>query len=162
MKEKKETNKILQRMLEILAKNEARIQAKELVSESDELIDKAEKEGEDATKKIQTTFDRIHDKLFTVNSILVALYVGFAKFPQDNPIFSLWLVLFPISNIFYLIYLEISQMSIFRHASQRMNWNFTTDVDKYGKMINRQTLKSILAWIFTIGLVVFLAIKVIW
>ncbi len=162
MEEQNETNKLLQRMLEIMAQNEARIQTKELTSESDGLIDKAEKEGEEATKKIQTTFDRIHDKLFTVNSILVALYVGFGKFPQDEPIFSLWYVMFPIANIFYLIYLEISQMSIFRHASQRMNWNFTTDVDKYGRMINKQTWKSIFAWLFTIGLVIFLAIKVIW
>jgi len=161
MKEQKETNNLLQRMLDIMAQNEARIQTKELTSDTDGLINKAEKEGEEATKKLQTTFDRIHDKLFTVNSILVALYVGFAQFPQDDPIFSLWFVLFPIANIFYLIYLEISQMRIFRHASQRMNWNFTTDVEKYGRMINQQTLKSIFAWLFTIGLVTFLAIKVI-
>lgn len=64
MEEQKETNKVLQRMLEIMAQNEARIQTKELTSESEGLIDKAEKEGEEATKKLQTTFDRIHDKLF--------------------------------------------------------------------------------------------------
>lgn len=161
MEVNKETNKTLQQILKLLAKNEARIQTNKLTSEGDDLIKKAEKEGEEASKKLQITFDRIHDKLFTINSILIALYIGFAKFPEENPIFSLWFVLLPIGNIFYLVYLEISQMSIFRHASQRMKWNFTSDVEKYGRMINMQNLKSLLAWAITILLTIFLAIKVI-
>ncbi|REH50596.1 hypothetical protein C7448_104208 [Tenacibaculum gallaicum] len=161
MGENKETNEILQQILKLMAKNEVRIDTKERMSEGDGLIKKAEKEGEDAANKLQTIFDRIHDKLFTINSILIALYIGFAKFPADNPLFSLWYVLLPIGSIFYLVYIEISQMSIFRHASQRMNWNFSTDVEKYGRMINRQNLKSLLAWIITILLVIFLAIKVL-
>lgn len=161
MEKDKETNEILQKILNIVAKNEVRLDSNERMSEGDELIKKAEKQGEDAVKKLQTTFDRIHDKLFTINSILVALYVGFAKFPDENPLFSLWFVLFPIGNIFYLVYLEISQMSIFRHESQRMNWNFNSDVEKFGKMIKRQNLKSLLAWIFTILLTIFLAIRMI-
>lgn len=161
MEEQKETNKLLQRMLEIMAQNEARIQTKELTSDSDVLINKTEREGTEATIKLQVTFDRIHDKLFTINSILIALFVGFAKFPQENPLISLWLIILPIGNVFYLVFLEISQMSIFRHVSQRMNWNSSTDVDKYGKMIQRQNLKSLLAWIITIGLSIYLSIKVI-
>lgn len=152
-----QTNKIL----ELLAKNEARISTNEFSAEGDKLIAKAEKEGEEASKKIQSTFDRIHDKLFTVNGILVASFFGLGKFPTDNPIVSLWLVLFPIFVLCYLIYLEQQQMEIYRHASQRMNWNFDKDVAKYGKMISRQNLKSLFAIIVTFGLFVYLAIKVI-
>lgn len=161
MEEYKETNKILQQILKLLVKNEVRIDSNERMSEGDGLIKKAEREGEEASKKLQTTFDRIHDKLFTINSILIALYIGFAKFPDDNPLLSLWYVLLPIGNIFYLVFLEISQMSIFRHASQRMNWNFSSDVEKYGRMINRQNLKSLLAWIITISLTIFLSVRLI-
>lgn len=156
-----QTNKILEKILELLAKNEARVSTNEFSSEGDKLIEKAEKEGEEASKKIQSTFDRIHDKLFTVNGILVASFFGLGKFPTDNPIVSLWLVLFPIFMLCYLIYLEQQQMEIYRHASQRMNWNFDKDVAKYGKMINRQNLKSLFAIIVTFGLFVYLAIKVI-
>jgi len=156
-----ETNKILQRILEILTKNEARIEINELTSESDRLIKKAEKDGDDASQKIQSTFDRIHDKLFTINGILVASFFGLGKFPTDNPIVSLWLVILPIFVLGYLIFLEQQQMEIYRHASQRMNWNLDTDISKYGKMINRQNLKSLFAIIVTIGLAIYLAIKVI-
>lgn len=156
-----QTNKILEKILELLAKNEARISTNEFSAEGDKLIAKAEKEGEEASKKIQSTFDRIHDKLFTVNGILVASFFGLGKFPTDNPIVSLWLVLFPIFVLCYLIYLEQQQMEIYRHASQRMNWNFDKDVAKYGKMISRQNLKSLFAIIVTFGLFVYLAIKVI-
>ncbi|MCG8860004.1 hypothetical protein [Tenacibaculum finnmarkense] len=156
-----ETNKILEKILKLLAKNEARISTNEFSSEGDRLIEKAEREGEESSKKIQSTFDRIHDKLFTVNGILIASFFGLGKFPTKNPIVSLWLVLIPIFVLCYLIYLEQQQMEIYRHASQRMNWNFDTDVAKYGKMISRQNLKSLFAIIITLGLFIYLAIKVI-
>lgn len=161
MTELNETKKILERILEILAKYEARIETNELTSESDRLIKKAEKEGDDASQKIQSNFDRIHDKLFTINGILVASFFGLGKFPTDNPIVSLWLVVLPIFVLGYLIFLEQQQMEIYRHVSQRMNWNFDTDVTKYGKMINKLNLKSLITIIVTIGLAIYLAIKVI-
>lgn len=156
-----ETNKILQRILEILAKNEARVSANKLTAEGDRLIEKAEKQGEEASIKIQSTFDRIHDKLFTINGILVASFFGLGKFPTGNPIISLWLVILPIFLLCYLVYLEQQQMEIYRHASQRMNWNLDKDVAKYGKMISRQNLKSLFAIIATFGLFIYLALKVI-
>lgn len=156
-----QTNKLLEKILELLAKNEARISTNEFSSEGDKLIEKAEKDGEEASKKIQSTFDRIHDKLFTVNGILVASFFGLGKFPTNNPVVSLWLILFPIFVLCYLIYLEQQQMEIYRHASQRMNWNFDKDVAKYGKMISRQNLKSLFAIMVTFGLFIYLAIKVI-
>jgi len=55
MEESKETNKILQRILELLAKNEARISTNEISAEGDNLLDKAEKEGEEF-KLVLTVF----------------------------------------------------------------------------------------------------------
>ncbi|WP_400072920.1 hypothetical protein [Zobellia russellii] len=156
-----DSNEILKQILELLAKNEARISTNELTSEGDKLIEKVEKEGEEASRKIQSTFDRIHDKLFTVNGILVASFFGLGKFPTDNPIISLWLVLLPISVLCYLIFLEQQQMEIYRHSSQRMNWNLDKDVVKYGGMITRQNSRSLFAIIITFGLFTYLAIKVI-
>ncbi|WP_339662965.1 hypothetical protein [Croceibacter atlanticus] len=161
MTDLKENNKILQRILEILAKNEARISTKEMTAETDKLIEKAENEGDASALKIQSTFDRIHDKLFTVNGILVASYFGLGKFPVNEPIINLWLVILPISVLCYLIFLEQQQMEIYRHASQRMKWDLDKDVEKYGKMIGRQNLKSLLAIFLTFGLFVYLAIKLI-
>ncbi|MBI6121247.1 hypothetical protein [Salegentibacter maritimus] len=161
MESNKETNRKLDKIIELLAKSEVRNQSNEMISDSERLIKKAEKEGDEASIKIQTSFDRIHDKLFAINSILIVLFVGLSKFPINNPIFQLWIFILPILNIFYLVFLEKSQMEIFRHASQRMNWNFSTDVEKYGRMINSQNLKSLLSILTTIGLTVFAAFKII-
>lgn len=161
MNDSNEANKTLQKILDILVKNEARILIDESISEGDRLIKKAEKEGDEANKSIQSSFDRIHDKLFTINGILVASFFGLGKFPTDKPIINLWLAILPIIVLGYLVFLEQRQMEIYRHASQRMNWNLDTDVEKYGKMINKQNLRSLFAIIITFGLFVYLAIKTI-
>lgn len=153
--------KILEQIRDLLQKNEVRISTDELTSESENRIKKIEKEGDDAALKIQSSFDRIHDKLFSVNSILIAAFVGFGKFPSAEPIFNIWISLLPLLNIFYLIFLEQRQMEIYRHASQRMNWDFSSDVKKYGQMISTQNLRSLIAILTTLGLSIYLAIKII-
>lgn len=159
--EDSKTTDILKQIHDLLQKNEARVSADELTSESERLIKKAEKDGDEVAQKIQSSFDRIHDKLFSVNGILIAAFVGFGKFPAQDPIFNICIALFPLLNIFYLIFLEQRQMEIYRHASQRMNWNLSTDVEKYGKMINKQNLRSLLAILTTLGLSIYLAVKII-
>ncbi|KAA1241557.1 hypothetical protein [Aquimarina sp. RZ0] len=161
MEEPKETNKLLKQMLKLLAENEARISTNELTSESNKLLNKAEKEAEEATNKIQSTFDRIHDKMFTFNNMLIAAFLGLSKFPSDEPIFSLWAAILPIINLIYLMLLEKWQMEIYRHAAKRMDWNFTTDVEKYEIMINKQNLRSLLSIITTFGLFLFLVVKIL-
>ena len=158
---KSEADNLLKQILEILQKNENRIAVDERFAEGDELIKKIKDEGEEASNKIQTYFDRIHDKLFTINGILVASYFGFGKFPLEDPIISLWLATLPICVLFYLVFLEHRQMEIFRHTSQRMQWDFKNDVDKYGKMIQKQNLRSLLAIIVTLFLALFLAVRII-
>lgn len=163
MSESKETNKILQRILELLAKNEARVSTNEITAEGDEIIKKFEREAEDATKKIQSTFDRIHDKLFNFNNMLIAAFLGLSKFPTDKPILSLWIAILPIANLIYLMFLEYWQMEIYRHAAKRMEWDLdlNKDVKKYGDMINRQNLRSLLSILTTFGLFTFLVIKIL-
>lgn len=156
-----QTTKILEQIRDLLQKSETKRTADELTSESERLINKAEKEGDEAAQKIQSTFDRIHDKLFSVNSILIAVLIGFGKFPAEKPIFNIWTALMPLLNIFFLIFLEQRQMEIYRHASQRMNWNLSIDVDKYGEMISKQNLRSLFAIILTLFLSIYLAVKII-
>ncbi len=55
--EDSKTTEILEQIRDLLEKNEARISADELTSESERLIGKAEKEGDEAANKIQSSFD---------------------------------------------------------------------------------------------------------
>ena len=106
MNESKETNTILKQILELLTKNEVRVSTNELTEDSDKIFKKFEREAEDATKKIQSTFDRIHDKLFNFNNMLIAAFLGLSKFPTEQPILSLWMSILPIANLIYLMFLE--------------------------------------------------------
>jgi histidinol dehydrogenase len=87
--EDSKTTEILVEIRDLLQKNETRVSVDELTSESEPLINKVEKEGDEAALKIQSSFDRIHDKLFSVNSILIAAFVGFGKFPSQDPSLAL-------------------------------------------------------------------------
>ena len=161
MNDLEKTNQTLQDILSLLKKGATQSEFKEKFSEGDNIIAKIESESDDERKNVQSSFNRIHDKLFTLNSILGALFLGLSKYPKENPIFNVWISLLPILNILFLILLERYQMEIHRHASKRMNWNFDTDLTKYSKMINRQNIRSLLAIIVTSCLAAYLAFKII-
>lgn len=159
MSEKKEDIKLLEEIRDQLKSINAREETDELFSESNGLIQKAEKRSDDALNKIGSSFDRIHDKLFTFNNILIAAFLGLSKYPSEDPIFDLWSVFLPIVNLVFLIVLEKMQMEIYRHASLEMKWDEAGRL-KYGRMIRQQNLRSLLAIITTLGIFFYLFIKV--
>ena len=157
----KEENKILKQILELLAKNEARINVNELTAESGDIIKEFKNDASEALKKIQSTFDRIQDKLFNFNNMLIAAFLGLSKFPSGEPILSLWMAILPIANLIYLMFLEYWQMEIYRHVAKNMEWDIEKDVKKYGEMISSQNIRSLLSIITTFSLFVFLVIKIL-
>ena len=159
MSEKKEDTKLLKETRDLLQSIDAREETNELISESNGLIKKAEKRSNDALNKIGSSFDRIHDKLFTFNNILLAAFLGLSKYPSEDPIFHLWSVFLPILNLVLLIILEKMQMEIYRHQSLEMKWT-ETDREKHGRMIRNQNLRSLSAILFTLGIFIYLLIAI--
>lgn len=159
MSEKKEDTKLLKEIRDLLQSIDAREETNELISESNGLIKKAEKRSNDALNKIGSSFDRIHDKLFTFNNILLAAFLGLSKYPSEDPIFHLWSVFLPILNLVLLIILEKMQMEIYRHQSLEMKWT-ETDREKHGRMIRNQNLRSLSAILFTLGIFIYLLIAI--
>jgi hypothetical protein len=117
---------------------------KESFSESDKLFDKINRRVENSTDQIQESFDRIHDKVFNFNNIMIAAYLVLGTFPSNSPILPLWTVLFPIIILGYLIFIDMRQMEIHRFASNEMNWT-SEQRDEFGKKIHKQTWLSIYA-----------------
>ena len=154
------TLKVLEQIRDALNKINSREDLNELTSEADSLIKRAETRVDEALKKIGSTFDRIHDKLFAFNNILIAAFLGLSKYPADDPIFDLWSAFLPIANLIFLIVLEKTQMEIYRHQSLEMEWT-QEERDKHGKMINKQNLRSLVAILFTFGIFSFLAVSVL-
>lgn len=137
-------NEIKTSLSEIRSKQES----KELTSDANKLLSRSEKRADDSLTNIQTSFNRIHDKLFSLNNILIAAFLGLGKFPSDNPMIPLWLSILPIANLCFLIYLEITQMEIHRFASNEEAWQ-DDDRELHGRKIGAQNMRSLLAMLTT-------------
>lgn len=159
MSDKERNIELLQEIKDILSKINLEQESSELTQESDLLIEKAESRVEKSLHSIQNSFDRIHDKLFNLNSVMIAAYFVLGTFPNDSPVIKLWTSVFPIANLFYLIFIEYRQMEIHRFTSNEMNW-VEKDRIHYGKMISTQSLLSLSSIIITIVLFTYLAIAV--
>lgn len=151
---------LLKEIRDYLSSIDIREESNDLVAESTSLINKAQKRADDALNKIGSSFDRIHDKLFSFNNILIAAFLGLSKYPSENPIFDVWTAFLPLVNLVFLMILEKTQMEIYRHASLEMDW-VESDRQKYGKMINKQNLRSLLAIIVTLSIFLFLFISIL-
>jgi len=105
------------------------------LSANNEKWSRTEEEG---LKNVLKHFDRIHDKLFTVNNILIAGYFVLAKFESDVP---LWTILIPFINLAFLIILEIKMMGKSRFESE-IRKKPKSEIAKWGNKINNITFYS--------------------
>ena len=105
--------KILEEINKTLKEINARQETSELFSDSDELLKKVDTRVDHSTNQIQASFDRIHDKVFNFNNILIATYMVLGTFPNESPILKLWTVIFPVFNLIFLIFLFYYSSSLF-------------------------------------------------
>lgn len=151
----KDNNEILKLINETLQKLYSRHEVDELVADSNKLFDKSDRRVENALNQIQNTFDRIHDKVFNFNNILIGVYMVLGTFPSESPKLNIWTVIFPIINLVYLVYIDIRQMEIHRFASREQEWT-ADEREEYEKKIGRQTSLSVLALVFSLACLIYL------
>jgi hypothetical protein len=151
---------ILEEINQSMQKISAHFETEELFSESEKLISKAENRVINSQNQIQNAFDRIHDKVFNFNNILIGVYLVLAKYPDNSPILKLWVAIFPILNLIYLVFIEIRQMEIHRFASRELDWS-ADERKEYGEKIRKQTNLSLFALITSFGCFVYLIIELI-
>jgi len=99
-----------------------------------------EKEGIKNTVKY---FDRIHDKLFSFNNMLIAAYFVIIAFP--NSTVSPWLIAVPVINMLYLIFIEYRMLLRSRFQSvikSKGIEEISKDSEKMSKT-NRYSLQAI-------------------
>jgi len=156
----KEAIKLLEQINKSLVEINIRQQTSEMMDETNKLFDKSDRRVEHATNQIQNTFDRVHDKIFNFNNILIGAFLVLGTFPNDTPHVKLWTIIFPIFNMAFMIYIDIRQMEIHRYAAGEQEW---TDIerDEYGRKINKQTRLSLLSLFLSVSCLVYLIIKVI-
>ena len=98
------------------------------------------KTEEDGLKNILKYFDRIHDKLFTFNNILIAGFFALSKL--DNSV-SVKTIFIPIVNLIFLIYIEYRMMEKSRYESE-ITKKPMREINKHGKSIDRTNIYSLL------------------
>ena len=147
----KDNNEILKQISETLQKINSRQEIEELFEKSDSRVEKA-------LNQIQSAFDRIHDKIFDFNNILIGVYLVLGTFPSDSPKLNIWTIVFPIVNLVYLVYIDIRQMEIHRFASREQEWT-SVQREEYGKRISKQTLLSLLALVISMACLIYLVTR---
>lgn len=154
----KDAVKILQEINITLKEINFRQETSEMFAESEKILGKSDKRVENATAQIQAAFDRIHDKVFNFNNILIGAYLVLGTFPSDSPKLQLWTIIFPILNLVFMIFIDIRQMEIHRFASKEQDWT-DKERESYGKKINQQTLLSLFSFLLSVVSLIYLIIK---
>ncbi len=129
-----------------------------ILDKIDKRMDKLEKEMKDIEKEgIKNTlkyFDRIHDKLFTLNNMFIAAYFVIIIIPNSN--ISTWLFLVPIFNMLFLLYIDYRLLKRSRFQSVFKSKN-SEDVNKQTKEMDKTNLYSLLTiWTTIIVTLVFI------
>ncbi|MBK7683849.1 MAG: hypothetical protein IPJ26_15895 [Bacteroidetes bacterium] len=101
---------------------------------------------EDGEKNILKYFDRINDKLFNFNNVLIAGYFALSKITDS---ISSFYILIPITNMCFLFYIEYKMMEKSRFEAKLMKKS-QNDVANYHKMISKANYYSLLAIISTV------------
>ncbi|MFV5693143.1 hypothetical protein ACM55K_14050 [Flavobacterium sp. LT1R49] len=114
--------------------------------EFEEACKKTDKIREDGLRNVFKHFDRIHDKLFIFNNILIAGFFGLSKI--DNQI-SVKLIIIPILNLCFLIFIEYEMMEVSRFDAT-INEQFFENYKFNKERISRITLFSLLSILSTL------------
>lgn len=154
------TTKLLEQINKNLIDINVRENTYEMMAETNKLLDKSDRRVENALNQIQNTFDRIHDKVFNFNNILIGAFLVLGTFPSEAPHVKLWTIVFPIVNMVFLIYIDYRQMEIHRFAAGEQEWT-NIEREEYGSKIRNQTQLSLLALFLSLICLIYLIIKLI-
>lgn len=156
----KESYKLLEQINKSLIEINLRQKFNEETSETDKLFERSDRRVEYSLNQIQNTFDRIHDKVFNFNNIMIGAFLVLGTFPSNKPTLELWTIIFPIFIMAFMIYIDYRQMEIHRFATGEQEWT-QSQRDEYGKKIRNQTLLSLFSLFLSIICLFYLIYSVI-
>lgn len=113
----------------------------ETFKEIEKTMASIEKKAYDGTRDILKYFDRIHDKLFTFNNIMIVGFFTLSKLKENVPV---ELIFIPFINLVILIYIEYKMMQKSRFETNILETNFD-EIPKLGVMISKTNYYSLLS-----------------
>lgn len=117
------------------------------LKEADEVIQNFKEQEKQGLRDILRYYDRIHDKLFSFNNMLIAGYFVIIAMPdsQTNP----WWILLPIFNMLNLVFVDYEMMEKSRFESAIMSKS-QEEIQNHGKRISKTTWRSLFTIISTL------------
>ncbi|WP_282014417.1 hypothetical protein [Marinifilum flexuosum] len=126
----------------------------DIEKEMNEIHENFKRSEIEGTQNILRYFDRIHDKLFTFNNILIAGYFALSQIFES---FSIYGIIVPLINLALLIIIEYRMMEKSRFDSQ-VTKKTKSDINENGLRINRTTrysLYSIISTTIVVGIFIY-------
>ena len=113
--------------------------------ELDEMDQRWKKTEDEGLKNLLKHFDRLHDKLFTFNNILIAGYFALSKIENE---ISVATVLIPIGNLVILLFVECRMIQKSRFEAQ-ITTRPMNEIQKWSKGIALTNVYSLLTIVST-------------
>lgn len=110
-----------------------------VTSEVDIIFENFKRTEHEGVRDILKYFDRIHDKLFTFNNILIAGYFALSRFFDA---FSIYMIIVPLVNLGLLLLIEYRMMEKSRFESE-ITQKTPKEIEKHGLSINKTTRYSL-------------------
>lgn len=130
----------------------------DIFKDIDEMTNKFEEQEKLGQRDILRYYDRIHDKLFSFNNMLIAGY--FVVIAMPNSTMSSWWMILPIINMLHLVFVDYKMMEKSRFESDIMS-KTPKEIQAYGNEINKTTRHSLFTIILTVLVTVVFIIQLI-
>lgn len=124
----------------------------------DEITKNFKEQEKQGQRDLLRYYDRIHDKLFSFNNMLIAGY--FVIIAMPNSTMSPWWMILPIINMLHLVFVDYEMMEKSRFDSNIMNKS-EKEIYQYGKRISKTTLRSLFTIISTLTTTIIFLIQLI-
>lgn len=118
-----------------------------ILNDADKIIENFKEQEKQGLRDILRYYDRIHDKLFSFNNMLIAGY--FVIIAMPNSTISPWWIILPIINMLHLVFVDYKMMEKSRFESTIMS-KTKAEIQAYGNNINKTTNRSLLTICLTI------------
>lgn len=130
----------------------------DIFKDIDEITKNFKEQEKQGQRDILRYYDRIHDKLFSFNNMLIAGY--FVIIAMPNSTMSPWWMILPIINMLHLVFVDYEMMEKSRFDSNIMNKS-EKEIYQYGKRISKTTLRSLFTIISTLTITIIFLIQLI-
>ena len=126
------------------------------IKEAEEAYARIQKAEDEAVKNIAKHFDRINDKLFTFNNIMIAGFFALSKIENSHTLS----IIVPILNMILLIYIEYRMMEANRFQAD-ITRKSPASIDKWRKNQNTTNGYAFVPILTTISVAVYFMVLLV-